>query len=130
MSSSRRIPSPAKRNWVLSATLLGPVTPCHEASCEKRQNLIMIKLIKSISITLLATLSLATGSPRAAAQEADAKLARFFQDYLQEHFRAQPLVATRLGDHRFDHLLDDVSRQARDGLLAQARQTLKKLAQQ
>src|SRR6266496_583854 len=86
-------------------------------------------MIKSSSIALLATLSLATGSPRAAAQEADAKLATFFQDYLQEHFRAQPLVATRLGDHHFDHLLDDVSRKARDGWLAQARQTLKELPQ-
>ncbi len=87
-------------------------------------------MIKTISRTLLATLSLAIGSPRAAAQEADAKLARLFQDYLQEHFRAQPLVATQLGDHRFDHLLDDVSRKARDGWLAQARQTLKELPQQ
>src|SRR6266542_6160917 len=65
---------------------------------EKRQSLIMIKFI---SIALLATLCWTAGSPRAAAQEADAKLARFFQDYLQEHFQAQPLAATRLGDHRF-----------------------------
>jgi uncharacterized protein (DUF885 family) len=44
------------------------------------------------------------------AQDADAKLQAFFKQYLDEHFRQQPTDATGLGDHRFDGLLDDVSR--------------------
>src|SRR5208283_4947344 len=55
------------------------------------------------------------------------KLSSFFTNYLDGHFRRQPLVATQLGDHRFDGLLDDISPQARDGWLAFARQTLKEL---
>src|SRR5437867_12314855 len=81
------------------------------------------------AIALVLGVALAAGSLMASAQEAEANLAAFFKDYLEEHFRQQPLEATRLGDHRFDHLLDDVSRQARDGWLAQARKTLKELPQ-
>jgi uncharacterized protein (DUF885 family) len=43
----------------------------------------------------------------------DARLTAFFKEYLEDLFRAKPLEATRLGDHRFDHLLDDVSPRAR-----------------
>ena len=42
----------------------------------------------------------------------DKKLSTFFQDYLETEFRHQPLEATELGDHRFDSLLDDLSREA------------------
>jgi uncharacterized protein (DUF885 family) len=49
----------------------------------------------------------ATGSARAA--DEDAKLAAFFQRYLEEEMKHRPTEATRLGDHRYDHLLDDVS---------------------
>ncbi len=65
----------------------------------------------------------------AGAQEADAGLNAFFKEYLDEHFRQQPLQATRLGDHRFDHLLDDLSGKARLGWRALARETLRKLPQ-
>jgi uncharacterized protein (DUF885 family) len=61
------------------------------------------------------------------AQNADARLDTFFKEYLEEHFHRQPIEATQLGDHRFDHLLDDVSPKARDGWLAHARQKLKEL---
>src|SRR5213083_2636826 len=60
-------------------------------------------------------------------QDADAKLDRFFKQYLDEHFRQQPLEATQLGEHRFDHLLDDVTPRAREGWLAHTRQTLQEL---
>ncbi len=43
----------------------------------------------------------------------DQKLTALFQEYLDEEFRQRPLEATRAGDHRFDHLLDDVSAKAR-----------------
>jgi len=39
----------------------------------------------------------------------DAKLQSFFRHYLDERFAMHPLEATQLGDHRFDHLLDDLS---------------------
>ena len=34
-------------------------------------------------------------------------LTRAFKEYLEGEFRARPLEATRLGEHRFDDRLDD-----------------------
>jgi uncharacterized protein (DUF885 family) len=48
-----------------------------------------------------------------AADDEDARLTAFFKEYLDESFRLRPMEATRLGDHRFDHLLDDLSPAAR-----------------
>src|SRR5262245_47871943 len=39
----------------------------------------------------------------------DARLTALFKEYLEREFKHRPLEATRLGDHRFDHLLDDLS---------------------
>jgi len=75
----------------------------------------------------LAMSVLAASMATAFAQDADRRLDAFFKDYLDERFRQRPVEATKLGDHRFDHLLEDVSRAARDGWLAHARQTLKEL---
>ena len=47
--------------------------------------------------------------PLAAADDEDAKLTAFFKKYLEDEFRQRPLLATQLGDHRFDHLLDDLA---------------------
>src|SRR5439155_13926217 len=77
----------------------------------------------------LALCVLATGVAKTLAQDAGAKLNAFFKAYLEERFRQRPVEATKLGDHRFDHLLDDVSRAARDGWLSHARKTLKELPQ-
>jgi uncharacterized protein (DUF885 family) len=60
----------------------------------------------------------------------DARLAAYFTNYLETRFREQPLEATRLGDHRFDSRLDDLSPQARAGWLALARETLRDLPKQ
>jgi uncharacterized protein (DUF885 family) len=60
----------------------------------------------------LLVMVLLAASARANGQE-DAKLEAFFRAYLDQRFRQQPLDATRLGDHRFDHQLDDVSPTAR-----------------
>ena len=71
---------------------------------------------------------LISGLVRARAQTTEnEKLESFFRSYLDERFRQRPVEATKLGDHRFDSLLDDVSRPARDGWLAHTRKTLKEL---
>lgn len=58
------------------------------------------------------------------AQQADEQLDAFFRAYLEELFVQRPLEATLLGDHRFDHLLDDLSPQAREGWTDLARRRL------
>src|SRR5207302_647101 len=58
-------------------------------------------------------LLLAGFPPGLAANPEDGRLTTFFKAYLEEEFRRRPLEATRLGDHRFDHLLEDVSAGAR-----------------
>ncbi len=63
----------------------------------------------------------------ALAAETDAKMERFFQQYLDGHFQLQPLHATEVGDHRFDGQLDDVSRAAREKWVAHASKTLDEL---
>lgn len=52
-------------------------------------------------------------SPAAEPPSGDAALEAFFQQYLDESFALRPMEATRLGDHRFDDRLDDVSAAAR-----------------
>ncbi len=54
----------------------------------------------------------------------DARLAAFFKDYLEREFRHRPLEATRLGDHRFDDLLDDLSAKARAATTERTRKAL------
>ena len=58
------------------------------------------------------------------------KLESFFKGYLDENFRLQPVQATKLGDHRFDAQLEDVSPQARERWLAHTRRTLRELPKQ
>lgn len=60
----------------------------------------------------------------------DDKLNSFFKTYLEARFQQQPTEATSLGDHRFDHLLDDISPAARSNWVALARQTLQQLPEQ
>lgn len=58
---------------------------------------------------------------------ADQQLDKFFRAYLEESFQLRPYEATVLGDHRFDHLLDDVSAAARGKWLQHYRETLQRL---
>lgn len=86
---------------------------------------------KIMCLRVLAMLGFLWGvSNGSQAQVADAQLDSFFKNYLEEHFRQRPLDATRLGDHRFDHLLDDISRKAQDDWSRHARRTLKALPKQ
>jgi uncharacterized protein (DUF885 family) len=86
----------------------------------------MINLIWLAPIGALIFLTVAP-APASAQTTEEAKLNAFFKNYLEEHFRQQPLDATQLGDHRFDSALDDISPPARDSWLALARRTLKEL---
>jgi uncharacterized protein (DUF885 family) len=63
----------------------------------------------------------------AQAESEEERLTAFFKAYLEEAFRRRPLEATRLGDHRFDHLLDDISAKARASWADHYRQTLDEL---
>jgi len=75
---------------------------------------------------LAAAICVLAVSPKAApAEDADARLEVCSKQHLEERFLLRPLEATRLGDHRFDALLDDVSTKARVGWLAQERHRLK-----
>jgi uncharacterized protein (DUF885 family) len=80
--------------------------------------------------TLTAALAALAAAMSASAQDADTKLDAFFHQYLEETFHQRPTEATRLGDHRFDNLLDDISAQTRAGWLAHARRTLDQLPKQ
>ncbi|MGO8746009.1 MAG: DUF885 domain-containing protein [Thermoguttaceae bacterium] len=79
---------------------------------------------------LAASWLLSTALAQAVAENADAKLESFFKNYLEESFRQRPVDATRLGDHRFDELLDDLSPQARAAWGELARKTLGELPRQ
>ncbi|MFO0866074.1 MAG: DUF885 domain-containing protein [Gemmataceae bacterium] len=57
----------------------------------------------------------------------DKKLEAIFKTYLDEEFKKRPLEATRNGDHRFDHLLDDVSPEARAAGKARTRKMFDEL---
>ena len=82
-----------------------------------------------LRVTILGWL-VAAGSSRSNAEEMDAKLNAFFKQYLEESFRMRPMEATGLGDHRFDHLLDDLSAKARAGWVVYDRKTLEDLSRQ
>jgi uncharacterized protein (DUF885 family) len=77
---------------------------------------------------VLAAAILAAGAPAEARgmddNPEDAKLLDYFRAYLDATFEARPMLATRLGDHRFDDRLDDLSAAARDANLARDRDTL------
>jgi len=86
---------------------------------------------KTIWILIVSALNfLMAATPVLARPSADGQLNAFFKNYLDEYFRQQPLAATQLGDHRFDHLLDDISPKAREGWLALAEKTLRELPRQ
>lgn len=70
---------------------------------------------------------------RAGGQDAnaeDARLAAFFRTYLDAWFKLEPLAATRLGDHRFDDKLDDISPAGRAAVDRLDRDTLTALGRQ
>ena len=87
-------------------------------------------------VSLVLILSIASSSPAAADEPRaptdtdDARLEAFFQDYLNEWFKRDPLAATRLGEHGFDDRLDDLSPEARRENLEFRRRTLERLSRE
>lgn len=79
------------------------------------------------SVLALAVLAGFTSPGYLLAQTADEQLQAFFKSHLEETFRLRPFEATILGDHRFDHLLDDISSEARAAWLSQWRTSLQTL---
>jgi uncharacterized protein (DUF885 family) len=85
----------------------------------------MLKMKKRNGLVGILALSLFVATASAADEEA--KLEQFFKSYLEEVFRLRPLDATRLGDHRFDFLLDDLSPEARKKQTDLVKKTLREL---
>src|SRR5579871_2488076 len=84
-----------------------------------------MKRFLAIAILFLVNERLAESSMQAPNE--DAKLAAYFKENLDEEMKHRPLEASRLGDHRFDHLLDDVSTAARAAGKERMRKTLENL---
>jgi hypothetical protein len=80
-----------------------------------------------IPVFVAVILAISFGCPVLAQQSEDGKLETFFRDHLEESFQMRPLDASALGDHRFDHLLDDISPEARKQWLEHSRSQLKRL---
>ena len=64
-------------------------------------------------------------APTAEAQ----KLQAWFRDYLEQVMRDEPMTATRLGDHRYDDRLEDLSAAARADRLERDKAKLAELSQ-
>ncbi len=85
-------------------------------------------LIAAALFLLLATVPLPAATARpTATHPADAALYAFFQQYLDAWLRERPFEATRLGDHRFDDRLEDLSSAAQDRRRQSLRDTLENL---
>ncbi len=89
----------------------------------------MCNLARRLTIPLLACLSLVSAVEALANSppSQDAVLDRVFREYLDQAFRLEPLMATRLGDHRYDDQLDDLSPDARARRIQHDRDTLARL---
>jgi uncharacterized protein (DUF885 family) len=100
--------------------------PSHKTCARQPGRLPKLVRLKHLILAVLPALVLCATSGFAGSVE-DKKLDNFFQRYLDERFRLRPVEATKLGDHRFDSQLEDISPQAREGWLAHTRRTLREL---
>src|SRR5947209_16064826 len=78
----------------------------------------------ALALLLIGLMWVAPASSGKADDSEDAKLAAKFQAFLDEEFRQRPSEATRLGDHRFDDRLDDLSPKARAAWVERWKTTL------
>jgi uncharacterized protein (DUF885 family) len=58
----------------------------------------------------------------------DERLADHFKGFLEDEFKSRPMEATRQGDHRQDHRLDDISAKARASWVERWRKTKEALS--
>ena len=86
-------------------------------------SMIYRRLLATLGLGMLAFFSGGT----AAESSADGAFSAYYRNYLEEEFRLHPTMATTLGDHRFDHLLDDVSPASRARWSERTRATLAEL---
>lgn len=93
-----------------------------KSPCFRSLAALAIKVLAIGSLALLAVIA----SPKAIGQQ-PSKLNSYFTEYLQQAFAMRPIEATALGEHRFDHLIDDISKDARAKWLAHWKQTLTEL---
>ena len=68
-----------------------------------------MKMTTLFFVAILLNAVATNGADRTAPNVADEELKSFFEQYLEAEFPLRPMHATRLGDHRFDAQLDDVS---------------------
>jgi len=78
-----------------------------------------MKFIFALTIVLIVSRCTAESALEPATE--DERLAALFKEYLEEEIKQRPLEATRLGDHRYDHLLDDLSSKARSAGIERTR---------
>jgi uncharacterized protein (DUF885 family) len=57
----------------------------------------------------------------------DEKLAAFFKEYLEEYMKNAPVEASRLGDHRYDDRIEDLSPKARAANIQRQKDALERL---
>jgi uncharacterized protein (DUF885 family) len=74
------------------------------------------------TLFLAALLAACPGSN--AEESEDDRFAAFFKAHLDREFKDRPFAATKLGDHRYDDRLDDLSPKARAGWVKRYRETL------
>ncbi|MSU36363.1 MAG: DUF885 domain-containing protein [Pedosphaera sp.] len=84
--------------------------------------------MKSICLTLIISVVCLLPLSGAAPTE-DSYLGAFYREQLDAEFQLRPVDATSLGEHRYDHLLGDVSAAARAQWTKQTRATLAALPQ-
>ena len=84
----------------------------------------MKRLFAATLLILIAQPLAESGDPKATE---DARLERLFKERLDIELKHKPYEASKLGDHRFDDLLEDLSPKARAANTARARKTLDEL---
>src|SRR6266581_2051280 len=80
-----------------------------------------------MKIALATVLSLAWSILAVCATPQNDEFEKIARDYIEQGLRANPEEATELGDHRFDGLLTDYSREARAKELATQKESRDKL---
>lgn len=85
--------------------------------------------LHSIAMVILSACNLAPIYAQETDQ-ADARLVTRFQDWLDDQCKRHPMFATYLGNHDYDHQLDDLSPRAREEDLQNDKRVLAELQQQ